>query len=544
MPVVRIALERFSRMVGKDRRKIMDRLPYIGLDIEGTDAKSVRVEYSPNRPDFGTDYGIARALRGITGKELGLPSYNTSRSGITVSVDPLLSSVRPYIACMTARDLKMDDEDVRQLISLQEDLHQGLGRRRKRVAIGLHDLAAISPPISYAAKQSNFRFTPLGRRKDMSLAEIVSDTEQGKQYGGVFEGKRLFPIISDSKGIVLSFPPIINGSATKVFTRTRDLFVDVTSTDIHAGDDVLAVLATTLADMGAEIGSVKVSYAKSTRTTPDLKPEKVPLNMNLIEEVVGLSLSKKQVVDCLRRSRLGVQGTRVVVPRYRIDIVHPVDIAEEVALGYGFDRISPLYPESKQPGSFNPLDQFIERTADVMAGSGMVELMNYELVDERMLYGSFGRTSENKITMENPRSVEHSILRDSLLPSLMAFLGRNVKAEYPQRVFEIGRVYSREGGLVSEQWHLGCLIAHSQSSYTEAKMHLESFLRLIAGREAVTRPLPHWAFAPGRSASATQGGSLLGHVGEVKPDAISFFQVGVPVSGFEVNLSALHKQLK
>ncbi len=544
MPVVNINLARFGRMVGADRRRIMGRLPYVGLDIEGEDAKSVRVEYSPNRPDFGTDYGIARALRGTMGKELGLPRYQSRPSGLTVAVDPRLASVRPYIACVAATGLELDDEDVRQLISLQEDLHNGLGRKRRRVAIGLHDMTAITPPISYAAHRSGFRFRPLDGGKEMSLSEILADTEQGRQYGATFEGTKLYPVITDAIGVVLSFPPIINGNATKVSTKTHDLFVDVTSTEVQAGEHVLSILATTLADMGAKLGSVRVSYGKSARTTPDLRPSKVPLNMKLIGEVLGLGLSRSRVVESLRRSRLGVEGNTVMVPGYRFDIIHPVDIAEEVALGYGFDRLSPLYPESRQPGAFNPLSQFLEKTADIMAGSGMVELMNYELVDERTLYAGFGRTGDSRIQVENPRSAEHSILRDSLVPSLMAALARNVKDEYPQRVFEIGRVYLRERGKVSEEWRLCCLIAHSQASYTEAKMHLESLVRLMAGREAATRPSTHWAFALGRCAAVHLGGAAIGHVGEVAPEAVSSFQVGVPVSGFELRLGPIFEQLE
>ena len=543
MPVVRIILERFCRMVGADRRRIMDRLPYIGLEIEGSDAKTVGVEYSPNRPDFGTDYGIARALRGTMGKELGLPRYNSRPSGMSVAVDPRLASVRPYIACATATGLKMDDEDVRQLISLQEDLHNGLGRKRRRVAIGLHDMAAVVPPINYSAKPSSFRFVPLDGTGEMSIGGILADTEQGRLYGGVFKGKKLYPVITDARGTVLSFPPIINGNATKVSTKTRGLFIDVTSTEVRAGDDVLAVLATTLADMGASLGSVKVNYSRSSRRTPDLRPSKVPLNTDMISDVLGLDLSRKLVVESLRRSRLGVEGSVVVVPRYRLDIIHPVDIAEEVALGYGFDRISPLYPESRQPGAFNSLSQFLERAADILAGSGVVELMTYELVDEETLYAKFGRPSEKRIQVENPRSIDHSILRDSLVPSLMAALAKNVKEEYPQRVFEIGRVYLREKGTVSEEWRLCCLIAHSQSSFTEAKMYLESFVRLMAGREAATRPSLHWAFAPGRCGVASLGGTPIGHVGEIAPEAISAFHMGVPVSGFEMRLRRIYERL-
>ncbi len=531
-------------MVGADRKKILDRLPYLGLDIEGLDKKTVRVEYSPNRPDFGTDYGISMAMRGMLGKELGPPSFSLRPSGITVAVDRRLASIRPFIACVTAEGLRMDGEDVRQLISLQEDLHNGLGRKRKRVAIGLHDMKAISPPINYAARTSGFKFRPLQGKDDMSLTEILTKTDQGRQYGGIFTRKKLLPIISDSKGLVLSFPPVINGSATKVSAKTKSLFVDVTSTDKRAGDDVLAVLATTLAEMGAKIGSVAINYSGKRRVTPDLKPGSMPLDLRLVEKVLGLGLSRGEAVQCLRRSRLRVTGNRVLVPRYRVDMIHPVDVAEEVALGYGFDRIGPLYPASRQPGSFNAFNQFLERTADVMSASGMVELMTYELVDVDMLYVNFGRSQEQRIVVENPRTIEHSTLRDSVLPSMMAFLGRNVKEDYPQRVFEIGRVYMRERGGVAERWRLGCLVAHSQSSFTEAKMHLDSLVRLLTGREAMTKQSSHWAFAEGRTASISLDREELGFVGEVKPEAVSAFRLGVPVSGFELDVSSLCKQLK
>lgn len=250
MPVVRIDIPRFSKMVGAEREKLIDRLPYVGLDIEGVEKESVRVEYSPNRPDFGTDFGIARAMKGLLGKEVGLPRFTTSPSRISVSYDRRLSSVRPFIACATATGLHLDDEDVRQIISLQEDLHNGLGRRRKAVAIGLHDMDAVKAPLSYKAVDSAFKFIPLGGKKPLSIRSILEDSDEGKAYGGALAGSKLYPVITDAKGTVLSFPPIINGDATRVTSKTRNIFVDVTSTDQKAGDDVLAVLATTLAEAG------------------------------------------------------------------------------------------------------------------------------------------------------------------------------------------------------------------------------------------------------------------------------------------------------
>jgi phenylalanyl-tRNA synthetase beta chain len=544
LPVVRIDLRRFSKMVGAGRARILDRLPYIGLDIEGADEDSVRVEYSPNRPDYGTDFGISRSLKGLLGKEVGMPHYPVNPSGVSVSVDAKLSFVRPFIACATATGLRLGAEDVRQIISLQEDLHNGLGRRRKKVAIGLHDLEAVTPPFSYAAVRSDFRFTPLEGKKSVTISQILSQTAEGRAYGPALGGSRLFPIITDSRGEVLSFPPVINGDLTKVTTKTRNMFIDVTSTDRKVGDDVLAIMITTLAEAGAKIGTVSLRYATGPRVTPDLTPVRLALELDLIVSALGLDLTKRQVVEALGRSRLSVKGDTAMAARYRIDLLHPVDIIEEVALGYGIDRIESLYPPSKQPGNFHPFEQFLDSTSTVMAGSEMLELMTFELVDEESLYAKFGRPSDGKIVVHEPRSLEHSVLRDSLIPNLMAAISSNVKSDYPQRVFEIGRVFMRAEGGVSEAWHLGCLVAHSQASYSEAKMYLESVCRTLTGRELMAEESQHWAFAAGRCAAVDTGGQPLGYVGELKPEAIDAFGLKVPVSGFELDLSVLHKQLK
>jgi phenylalanyl-tRNA synthetase beta chain len=531
-------------MVGADRKTIVDRLPYVGLDMEGVEKDSVRVEYSPNRPDFGTDFGVARALRGILGKEVGLPEFRVVPSRVEVSVDRRLGQVRPYIACATATGLNLDDEDVRQIISLQEDLHNGLGRRRRVVAIGLHDLDAVKPPFAYRAVTRDFSFTPLGGKGPVSIAAILSGTDEGRRYGPVLGEGKLYPVITDSQGTVLSFPPIINGDATKVTTKTRNMFVDVTSTNESVGNDVLAVVATTLAAAGGKLGSVVIRGPGRAKKTPDLGPSQMPLDTKLIREVLGMDLTLAEIKKSLRRSRLEVRGKRVFAPRYRVDLMHPVDIAEEVALGYGFDRIGSLYPVTRQPGAFNRFEEYLDSVSTLMAAMGMVELMTFELTDVDSLYASFGRADRDKIKVSDPKSAEHSVLRDALIPTMMATLRSNIRSDYPQRVFEVGRVYSRADGGVAETMHLGCLVAHSQSSFTEAKSYVEALCRTLGGIEASARKADHWAFIEGRCAAVLVGGNALGVVGELEPEVIERFGLGVPVSGFELDVSALYERLK
>jgi phenylalanyl-tRNA synthetase beta chain len=531
-------------MVGASRKRILERLPYVGLDIEGVEGSAVRVEYSPNRPDFGTDFGIARALRGLLGKEGGLPRFPLSPSGISISYDKRLAKVRPFIACAVATGLRLNDEDVRQVISLQEDLHNGLGRRRRVVAIGLHDLDAVEPPLSYHAVESSFKFVPLGEKKPQTVASILTKTAEGRTYGSTLAGGKLFPIISDSKGSVLSFPPVINGDLTRVTSKTKNIFVDVTSTDRKLGDDVLAVLATTLAEAGGRLKTVSVRYPGKPRVTPDLSPVELPLDESLVRSVLGLELDRAEIAKSLSKCRLDVKGRVALAPRYRIDLLHPVDLAEEVALGYGVDRIVPVYPPSKQAGSFDSFEEYLDSVSTVMAGSGMIEMMTFELTDEASLFSGFQRPSTEKITVLNAKSLEHSVMRDALIPGLMSSLSGNVKSDYPQRIFEIGRIYSRAGDGVSESWHLGCLIAHSLATFSEAKMYLESALRVLAGKETTEKAGEHWAFAPGRCAAVDVDGMAIGYVGELRPESIESFGLGVPVSGFEVDLSRMFERLK
>jgi phenylalanyl-tRNA synthetase beta chain len=540
LPVLKIYFSRFQKMTGLSRETIVDRLPFLGLDIEGEDADAIRIEYNPNRADFSTDYGIARALLGLVGRELGPPEYPVKKGSFSVRVSPNVAGVRPYISCATATGLKMDDETIRQLISMQEDLHNGIARRRKKAAIGMHNMDAVKPSLSYECRPASFEFTPLGSGKKMSIRQILTETETGLAYGHILERAGAYPILSDSAGTVLSLPPIINGGTTKVDTSTRNLLVDVTSTDRRVGDEALAIICAALSDAGATIESARVEYPGETAVTPDLSPTRMRFDEALTKSMIGLDLDRPEMVECLGRSRLGLDGQGdAIIPRYRVDILHPVDLAEEVAIGYGLDKIQPLYPSSTEPGSLDGMNSRLDRVSESVALAGFTETMNFDLVDVTSLYTRFSRSPDLRVEVENPRTIEHSVLRDSVIPSLMSALARNVQAAYPQRIYEVGRVFLRRGGRIVEAPRLAALTAHSGSSYSEAKMYLEALLLAQAGESPQTRPAEHWAFAEGRTAEVFVKGKSIGYIGEVRPSAVAAFGLDVPVAGFEVDLSTL-----
>jgi phenylalanyl-tRNA synthetase beta chain len=544
MPVVNVSLERLKKLVPGIRvEKALEMLPFIGLDIEGADDKTVRVEYNPNRPDFSSDYGIARALAGLAGKKTGLPKFRIAgKSGISIKVDRKVKSVRPFVVALVARNGRLDDESIKQIIAMQEDLHNGPGRRRKKASIGIHNLDVVKGPLRYTLVGAGHSFIPLGSDKEMTVKQVLQDAPTGREYGHLLDKK--YPAIIDAKGTTLSFPPIINGEATEVDVKCRSLLVEVTATDNRTADDVLAVVAVTLADAGFEIRSVSI-ISGARRDTPDMKPAKMSVDAGYVNATLGLELSPAQMATCLKRCRLDAKAAKnritCIIPRYRTDIFHPVDLAEEVAIGYGLYNIEPTFPASHSSGQRSETSRQFDAARGVMTGLGMMEALNFSLSSRQVQYDLAGRAPEGEIlAVDGSKSAEHDILRDSLVPSLLQTLARNVHEEYPQRLFEIGKVFKKTG-TIEESWRIAAVIAHGTADYTEIKSAAAALLKSGFGTGVITKAAASPLFVKGRCAEirVESKSEPVGMIGEVTPLATDNFKLRVPVAAFEIDLSAL-----
>ncbi|GBC73491.1 Phenylalanine--tRNA ligase beta subunit [archaeon HR04] len=550
MPVVTLQHRRLERLVGKSIDEILAMLPYIALDIEEEGNDYVKVEYNPNRPDFSTDYGIARALRGIMGIEVGLPRLNLVESSVaTFNVDASVGSIRPYVLALVAFDGRMDDEDLRQLISMQEDLHMGIGRKRRKVSIGLHDYDKVNGPFYYTTESKDFKFIPLNSAREMSMQEILTSTDVGRAYGHIIKEHARYPIIKDAKDNVLSFPPIVNAELTRVTEHTKNMLVEVTATDINTAKDVLAVIAVTLSDMGFKVASASINYDGYTITTPEVSYRRMSLPMDRLS-LLGLNMDRKEVIECLRRSRLDVEAGEVdgsiecLVPRYRVDIIHWIDLVEEVAIGYNISRFEPRYPRLKAMGSRHRMLKVLDDARSVMVGLGMLEVMNFNLVSMLIQYEMVGRRrdSNTALVVEESKSKEHEVLRDSLIPSLLAVLSRNVHEPYPQRLFEVGKVFSRDGDSIREEWSVAAVIAYSSANYTEARSYLQALLHTLFGIDVYTEPVDEPPYESGKAAEILFKDKSIGSIGEVSSSVLSNFRIRVPVSAFEVIISRLYSR--
>ncbi len=556
MPVINFSYEYFNQVLGREITKdqLIDMLPMIGSDIENYDDEMVKVEFFPNRPDHYSVEGITRTVKGFLKMEEGLPDYTVSKSGISMTVDPELRDIRPYTACCIIEGISLDENKLKGLMDFQENLHWVLGRDRKKVAIGIHNLDVLKPPFIYkASKPDEYSFVALETSQKMTLQEILEDHKKGKKYTHLLDKFEKYPLITDSEDNVLSMPPIINGELTKLTENTVNVLIDVTGTDERAVNFALNIIACSFAETGGSIKSMDVVYDDRTVETPDLTPKKMYVNLINANKILGLELSTSDVVSMLRRVRLGAEEESknriaVLIPAYRIDILHEVDIIENIAIGYCIRKINPELPEVATVAYPDIAKTFENKIREIMIGMGFYEVMSLMLTSEKQHYDNMRLDTDDHVMVAQPISQDRTMIRKSLLNGLMEFLEDNKHEELPQKIFEVGDVAyidsNTETGTVILK-KIACTVTHSNANFTEIKSITDSFVSNI-GLKMKLEPSNHPSFIKGRCA-AFKGiyednngnediskGSVEGFFGEIDPEVITNFELEYPVVAFEI----------
>ncbi|MCH8916026.1 MAG: phenylalanine--tRNA ligase subunit beta [Thaumarchaeota archaeon] len=539
MPVVELSHIHLQKLVGKvTKKQISDSLPFLGLDIESENKDLIRVEYSPNRPDYSTDFGIALGLQGLLQIKTGAIKLNIKKSKkYVISVKSEVSKIRPFVTGIVATNGKIDDKTIKQFMTLQEDLHFGIGRKRKKSSIGIHDLDKIIFPLVYKTTNRSFKFIPLNSKKELSISEILKNTDVGKDYGSILGNSSQVPIILDANQKTVSFPPIINAAVTTVTTRTKNLFVEVTGINKEDAEDMLSVVATILQSAGFTLESVQISGAKNS--SPKLEQKKMSVSPSLINQTLGLNLNNSKIISSLKKSRIDAltKGKNIIctIPAYRFDIFGPMDLVEEVALGYGIQNLEPTLSPSQTLGQKHPISISLQSLSSIMTGLGYMEALNSSLTSKRILYDNAQRDSSKIISVLDSKSLEHTILRDSLLPGLIDSLAKNIHESYPQKLFEIGTIFNKTN-YVTEETHLCAVSSHKDANFSEIKSVLQSVIQSIFGKTGETRTTTYPTFEKGHVANITVNGKIIGIIGEISQSTKNNFKLRESIVSFEVKL--------
>jgi len=561
MPTIDIDYNELQRLLkvdlNGDMEKLDDILSYVKAEVKGFDEKenAVTVEFKDtNRPDLWSIEGLSRALRGYLGQEKGIKTYLLGKSDVEVKVDAKIFGVRPFICCSIVKGIHLSDEVIKGIMHLQDKLDQTNGRSRQKTSIGIYNLDLIKPPIIYTAVvPSEVSFVPLGFSERMSLDEVLEKHPKGQEYGHIVKKHQLYPMLFDSEGNVLSFPPIINSNDLgKITEESVNLLVEVTGTYYQTVLNTLNLVTLALIDRGGKAYSTTVNYPagkdylQSSVVTPDFSSRVFKLAVAETNLLLGLDLSAAEIADLLGIAGLGVESVSgdyltVLVPCYRVDVMHQVDIIEDVAVAYGYNNIVPLWRELPTTGKAKPDTAFINTARDLMVGLGYQEVLNTTLTNPDTLFTKMNSAAEKFVELANPKVITMNCLRNQLLPGLMEFLTVNPSVEFPQKIFELGNVTLpdalAETRTKDESW-LAAVSTHPNADFSEIKSVLDSFMANF-GFEWQIRAVLHPSFMDGRVGEVIVAGNCIGLVGEVNPAVLQAWKLENPAAAFELHFQSL-----
>ncbi len=540
MPVVTFDYNDFTKLLGKKipKDELVNNLPMIGGDIDSVDKDEISIEFFPDRPDLLSVEGIVRAVRSFYKIKPEIKDYKVKTSDIKINVENSVKNVRPYVVTALVKNVDMSEELVSSLMELQEKLHLGLGRNRKKLAIGVHNFEPVEPPFTYkAVDPDSVQFVPLNKVESMTMSEILRKHEKGIDYAHLLKDFNKHPLIVDKNNNVLSYPPIINGSLTEVTPFTKDLFIDVTGTDEKVIRYALNIVTSALSERGGEIYSTEVVYSNKKSITPNFNPYKKKLSIKYTNKILGSEFKASEIKKALKRmghtvKKMNNDAVEVEIPSYRADILHEIDLIEDVAIGYGYDNFETNLPKGLTFGKTLDDNNFKQVLRNTLIGLGFTEVTTFTISNKNDEFKKLGLKEKNIAEIKNPIGKEYSSLRVSILPSLLKILRENRHHSLPQKIFEIGKVVNKS---YENENHLGFVEISAKSNFTECKSIVDGVLREI-GKNYNIKNLDHPAFVKGRCASILYKAKKIGYFGELHPKTITNFTLDHPIVACVVNI--------
>lgn len=540
MVVIKEESASLERKLGKEYfDKLGAYADVIGFSIE-EDGGETKLEFNPDRPDLFSFYSLKESMKCFYDKDFWIarePVYNEIFFEVTDSV----LKKRPFALSFVAKGKRIGNM-LDHLIEYQERLHSTIGKDRKKVSIGIHDLTNISPPFVFdALKASETRFTTYDGLVAGSAQEILSSHPKGIEFSPLIPDTSTVPIISDKDGEVLSMPPIINGIKSKITENTSNFFVDITGTDPNTVRNAFHLLSYEMLHLGYRISFPRVS----DNILPEMKNaikydgRKIKLDDKETEKILGFRTKDEEILLQLRKmgymAEISASGYDVYVPGNRIDVMGPVDLIEDIAKGIGFSAFREKELSLPMAGIPDRMNESLQIMKDVLIGIGIQEVKSF-VVTSASRYAN--TKYEGNIELLNPKSLDFSVVRDRLFLNLLDFLRINQRRPLPQKIFEIGSIV--ENG---QQMEKLCVMLHdSKASYSSARQILDYFMLRMGGIKFTISEERTDGIIPGRGGKVIANNGIVGIIGEVDPSLIVSSNLRNPASFFEIYLEKLNLQ--
>lgn len=539
-----------------------------GAGDDAEDDTIYKIDIPANRYDLLCMEGISRALNVFRGVEpspvfrMIEPANGAPRQKMIQKPETML--VRPFVVCAVLRGVKFDKARYDSFIDLQDKLHQNICRRRTLVAIGTHDLNTVKGPFTYEAHPpEDIKFTPLKQTREFNAAELMEhykSDQKLKHFLHIIDGSVVFPVIYDAERTVLSLPPIINGAHSAISLDTTDVFIECTATDLNKAKIVLNTVVTMFSEYSANKFAVEpvdvVSSSGDERAYPDFMTRFVDVDPDYVRKRIGVTaadIDTKAMAALLCRMQLPtkIDGDvlRVEVPPTRSDILHPCDVAEDVAIAYGYNNINKekAGPNVVTVGAQQPLNNFSDLVRQEMASQGFSEVLTWILCSHDDNFANVNREDDGNCAaiVANPSSLDVQVARSSLLQGVLKAMGANKDAPVPAKLFEVGDVVlldeSKDVGARNSR-RLLVLYSNTTSGFEVAHGALDRVMQITGAAKdgdagyTLDTSMNEATYFPGRQAGIVRDGKRIGVMGVVHPTVLGKFDIVNPCSVLELDL--------
>ncbi len=551
MPNIDVSLSDLKKMVRPKMPIDLEKLePYIWMvksEIDGIEGDTLTIKVGDtNRPDLWCVEGLVRELRGAFDVEKGLKDYKLKECDYRIFVNQKLEKIRPYIACVVVKNVRLTDQIIKQIMQQQDKIDGTYGRKRAKTSIGLYDFDLLAWPLKYGiTKPDENAFVPLTFTEKLTPKQILEKHPKGLEYQHLLKGQQFYPIFTDAKGKVLSMPPIINSNDLgQVNEKTTNVLVEVTGTDYETVNNVLRIMAMTFADRGGELYSVIIDYPqRKPDVTPQFATRHFEIKVEDVAKLLGENLSAEDIVKALQRARYNASEEKklihVTIPSYRTDVMHVVDIYEDIAIFHGLDKFRPEIAGLPTVGRLSDAEKLSRKVRELCIGTRAQEIMSFVLANQEYIFGNMNLPADRIIEIANPVSFTYSAMRNWLFPSLMEFLSKNTTKEFPQKIFEVGDIVvpNLKSEVGSDTIHkLAFAVSDTNANFTDAKQALQAVANGL-GWKIIFVEHEHPSFIAGRCAAVMKDGKQIGIAGEVHPKVLKNWGLEMPTVGFEISLT-------
>ena len=561
MPKIEVYEDALYKYIGKKITgdEFVKLLSVAKAEFDGREGDVLKIELNDtNRPDLWSTAGLGRQLRiYLGGEKKNYPFFSTKESvkecgNRIVEVDPNLKNTRPYISGFAVKGRSVDDALLKDIIQTQEKLCWNYGQKRKSIAMGIYRSDLFKYPIKYvAADPDKESFIPLGFDKKLTLREVIKQHPKGQEFGAIISSLDKYPYITDSDGKTLSLTPVINSNDIgAVVTGDKELFVEMTGTDIYSLMLATSIVACDLYDAGYEILPVKTIYPYDTPlgreiTAPFYFQQPVKADLSFVNKLLGENFTINEAVSYGEKMGCRIKGdgnNLVLYPaEYRNDFLHQVDVVEDIMIGKGLTTFEPVMTDDFTMGKLSDATLFGRKVKNIMVGLGFQEMVYNYLGSAKDFIEKMNIKGDDVVKILNPMSENFEYLRPSVIPSLLNSESVSGNAVYPHKIFEAGKIAVKDSkenyGTITIN-SLGFLSADKDAGFNLVNSQLSAVMFYISADYTLAEAEDP-RFIKGRCAQIISKGKNIGIVGEVNPVVLENWGIGVPCAACEINLDLI-----